>query len=112
MHWEFFPLKGKNNEKGKNTENSPRAILVILALHIAVIGLLRMGRGHAHSKMTSGCVVSHLRVYDVIRRDKMACNHDIRESENSREQTEVSDFSLSVFSSADFSQLRYSYIYW
>jgi hypothetical protein len=32
--------------------------------------------------MTSGCGGSHLRVYDVIsceRRDKMACNHDIRE---------------------------------
>jgi hypothetical protein len=43
------------------------------------------------------CGGSHLRVYDVIsceRRDKMACNHDIRESENSQEQTEVSDFSL------------------
>jgi hypothetical protein len=41
--------------------------------------------------MTSGCGGRHLilRVYDVIsceRRDKMACNHDIRESENSREQ--------------------------
>jgi hypothetical protein len=58
-----------------------------------------MGRDHAHSKMTSGCGGSHLRVYDIIsheRRDKMGCNHDIRESENSREQTEVSDFSLSV----------------
>jgi hypothetical protein len=56
---------------------------------IAVIGLIRMGRGYAHSKMTLGCGGSHLRVYDVIsreRRDKMACNHDIRESENSREQ--------------------------
>jgi hypothetical protein len=59
-----------------------------------------MGRGHAHSKMTSGCGGSHLRVCDIIsreRRDKMACKHDIRESENSWEQTEVSDFSLSVF---------------
>jgi hypothetical protein len=59
-----------------------------------------MGRGHAHSKITSGYGGSHFKVYDVIiheRRDKMACNHDIRESENSREQTEVSDSSLSVF---------------
>jgi hypothetical protein len=35
-----------------------------------------MGFGHAHPKMTSGCCSRHLRVYDVIsreRRVKMAC---------------------------------------
>jgi hypothetical protein len=33
-----------------------------------------------------GMEVAILRVYDVVSRDKMACNHDIRERENSREQ--------------------------
>jgi hypothetical protein len=48
-----------------------------------------MGHGHAHPKITLRCGGRHLGVYDVIsreRHDKMACNHDIRESENSREQ--------------------------